>query len=107
MPNTTSNSGAQMPTRLTHRRPAWIGSRAALAAAVIAALAIAAPAAPASAATTPTTAVAKVVAPTLTGDVFNGRTEIASSHPAIGPRLTGDLFNGATTIVSSPSSAAV
>jgi hypothetical protein len=65
-----------MSTRHTGRRPTWIRRRAALAAAVIAALAIAAPA---SAATPPPTAVATVAGPTLTGDVFNGPTEIVTS----------------------------
>ena len=68
-----------MSTRRTDRRPSWIRRRAALAAAVIAALAIAAPASQASAATPPPTPVATVAGPTLTGDVFNGPTEIVTS----------------------------
>jgi hypothetical protein len=74
-----------MSTRRTDRRPTWIGRRAAFAAAVITALAIAAPAAQASPATPPAapqTAVAAVTGPTLTGDVFNGPTEIVTARSA-------------------------
>jgi hypothetical protein len=77
-----------MSTQRKYRRPSPIRTRAALATAVITALAIAAPVAQASAATPP------AVSPT-------------ASAAAIGPTLTGDVFNGRTAIVTSPSSTVV